>query len=132
MFCFLWIFEGKNALLMEFACRIASSINAAMTSVCFRSCQALLIKSTSKSTCKSTHGTILYGVAQGLPIAIVLAVCGMERIGEYIFSPLYGDIAFKLLKKANVMLKLPAIQVNAESELPLLAGLSLHPFHENC
>ena len=32
----------------------------------------------SKSTHKSTHGTRLCGVAQGLHIAIVLSVCGLE------------------------------------------------------
>ena len=40
--------------------------------------RVLLFVNASKSTRKSTHGTKLCGVAQGLHIAIVLGVCGLE------------------------------------------------------
>ena len=40
--------------------------------------RVLLFANVSKSTRKSTHSTRLCGVAQGLHIAIVLGVCGLE------------------------------------------------------
>ena len=37
-----------------------------------------LFPNASKSSRKSTHGTRLCGVAQGLHIAIILGVCGLQ------------------------------------------------------
>ena len=48
--------------------------------------RVLLFGNASKSTCESTHSTRCYGVAQDLHIAIVLGVCGLERIHQHIFQ----------------------------------------------
>ena len=46
--------------------------------------RVVLFACASKSTRKSTQGTRLCGVAQGLHIAIVLGVCGLEQISKHI------------------------------------------------
>ena len=47
--------------------------------------RVLLFTNANKSTRKSTYGTRLSKVAQGLHIAIVLGACGLERTSEHIF-----------------------------------------------
>ena len=69
--------------------------------------RVFLLANASKSTRKSSHGTILCGVAQGLHIAIILGVCGLERTSEHNYISchmtyvglLYGDIIPLKIKK---------------------------------